>query len=48
MNVTVTFSDCTPIFTCECGARCFGDAVVDAFHSWWKHVSAKHPGAFDG
>lgn len=48
MNVRVFFGDATPIFECECGARCFGDAVVDAFRSWWKHVGDKHPEAFGG
>jgi hypothetical protein len=48
MNVNVAFSDATPVFTCECAARCFGDSVNDAFASWWRHVADKHPGTFDG
>jgi hypothetical protein len=46
MNVNVSFSDITPVYTCECGARCPGDSVNDAHAAWWQHVRDKHPEAF--
>jgi hypothetical protein len=46
VTVTADFGDAAPVWTCECGVRCFGDAVVDAFRNWWKHVAEAHPMAF--
>ena len=47
IRVDVDFSDATPLWTCECQQRFFGDAVVDAFRNWWKHVGQDHPEAFN-
>jgi hypothetical protein len=44
-SVRFYFSDATPVAQCQCGVRCFGDAAVDAFGSWWKHRYEKHPEA---
>lgn len=47
MDVHVHFDDASPVFTCQCGTRHFGDSVIDAFAAWWQHVSIKHPDAFN-
>lgn len=43
MTVDFSFSDADVVATCQCGARCFGDAPVDTFKSWWKHKAEQHP-----
>jgi hypothetical protein len=38
----LSFSDATPIMTCQCGARCFGDSINDALKAWGGHVTTAH------
>ena len=45
LKVEVYFNDAVPVFLCEYGVKCFGDAPIDAFRSWWKHQAEKHPEA---
>ena len=39
---SLTFSDATPIMTCQCGVRCFGDSINDALAAWGTHLTTLH------
>lgn len=38
------WSDCDPVATCYCGARCKGDSVNDALIAWGQHLATVHRG----
>lgn len=49
--MAIWFSDADPVITClgisggmGCGHRFHGDAAVDAWRSWYKHLAEAHPG----
>jgi hypothetical protein len=46
IGLSFEMSDITPIITCECKMRFFGDASVDAWRAWYKHAADKHPEVF--
>ncbi|MFB4276053.1 hypothetical protein ACBJ59_12215 [Nonomuraea sp. MTCD27] len=39
---SLAFSDATPIMTCRCGVRCFGDSINDALTAWGIHLTTLH------
>jgi hypothetical protein len=45
VSVRFYFSDADPCAECECGWRTQGDAAVDAFSSWWKHLRDNSQGS---
>lgn len=42
VSVRFYFDDADPVARCECGWHAHGDAPVDAFSAWWKHLYEKH------
>jgi hypothetical protein len=41
-RIVLIMSDCDPIATCHCGARCFGDSINDALLAWGEHLTTVH------
>jgi hypothetical protein len=41
------FNDASPVILCLtelCGQHFHGDAAVDAWRAWYRHLAEKHPG----
>lgn len=40
IGMVLTMPELTPIATCECGHRSYGDSINDAVLAWTAHVTA--------
>jgi hypothetical protein len=45
--VSFYFDDADPVARCFCGWHHHGDAAMDAFGAWWRHLAADHAGELD-
>lgn len=42
MRMDLSIPECSPLATCECGARIYGDSVNDTLIAWGEHVITVH------